>query len=165
MKINLNDLFNGSKSRIDIDYQADLNELDYGAYHPLKEPVTAKGALISKADVVTLELTISYTFCGVCDRCAEDFKSDRQIFVNRVVVEQLEDEADDDGYIIVSERVLDLDELINEEVVLDFPSKVLCKEDCKGLCSQCGANLNYGKCDCKKEVDPRLADLLQLLDE
>ena len=50
-----------------------------------------------------------------------------------------------------------------EDVVLNLPSKVLCKDDCKGLCPQCGKNLNDGPCDCKEPVDPRLAGLLELL--
>ena len=40
-----------------------------------------------------------------------------------------------------------------------------CSEECKGLCPTCGKNLNHEKCNCKKEVDPRMAALLQLLDE
>ena len=49
--------------------------------------------------------------------------------------------------------------------VLNMDSKLLCSEDCKGLCSRCGANLNLGPCDCKPEPDPRFAALQQLLDK
>ena len=64
---------------------------------------------------------------------------------------------------VLPDLVLDLDALAEEDVVLNLPSKVLCKEDCKGLCPQCGKNLNDGPCDCKEPVDPRLAGLLDLL--
>ena len=165
MKIDLNDLFSGSKSEVGIDCALDMSELTYGTYHPLNEPVKAKGALSAKADVVYLDLVIDYTFHGVCDRCADEVVKPSTVEIHRIAVEELQDESDDDDYVIAEGRVLDLDELIHEEVVLSLPSKILCKEDCKGLCPQCGANLNYEKCDCKKEVDPRLADLLQLLDE
>ncbi len=74
-------------------------------------------------------------------------------------------DADFDDYIVVESGVLDLDELVEEEVQLFLPSKMLCSDDCKGLCAKCGKNLNLGKCDCKKDVDPRMAALLQLLDE
>ena len=77
----------------------------------------------------------------------------------------MQNENDDDDYIVVKNRVLDLQELVNEEVSLNLPTKILCSDDCKGLCPQCGANLNVSKCDCKKDVDPRLSALLQLLDE
>ena len=68
-----------------------------------------------------------------------------------------------DDYIVLPDLVLDLDALAEEDVVLNLPSKVLCKDDCKGLCPQCGKNLNDGPCDCKEPVDPRLAGLLELL--
>ena len=53
---------------------------------------------------------------------------------------------------------------MREELLLFFPTKMLCKPDCKGLCCKCGKNLNDGPCDCQKDVDPRLESLLQLLD-
>ncbi|MEM7816404.1 MAG: DUF177 domain-containing protein [Candidatus Aenigmatarchaeota archaeon] len=46
---------------------------------------------------------------------------------------------------------LDMDEKIREEILLDFPMKVLCREDCKGLCPKCGLNLNFYECNCRKE--------------
>ena len=51
-----------------------------------------------------------------------------------------------------------------DRVLVNWPMKVLCKEDCKGVCQFCGANLNEGQCSCKKPVDPRLEALKQLLD-
>ena len=60
---------------------------------------------------------------------------------------------------------VDLDEVLETLFVLDMDSKFLCREDCKGLCAQCGANLNDGPCGCKKPIDPRLAVLEQLLDK
>ena len=62
------------------------------------------------------------------------------------------------------DSALDLSDLLREELLLFFPTKMLCKPDCKGLCCKCGKNLNDGPCDCQKDVDPRLESLLQLLD-
>ncbi|MBQ1311624.1 MAG: DUF177 domain-containing protein [Blautia sp.] len=53
---------------------------------------------------------------------------------------------------------LDVDRLVYLEALIGWPSKVLCKEDCKGICSRCGKNLNTGSCDCEPEPkDPRMA--------
>ena len=58
---------------------------------------------------------------------------------------------------------LDLSSLISEQVVLEIPMKPVCHEECRGLCDQCGADLNEGDCDCKPHsVDPRLATLERL---
>lgn len=165
MKIDLAELFNGSKVEIDIDTSFDMSDLVYSTYNPIRDLVVVKGRLFSKADVVYLDINISFAFYGFCDRCADELKKDFSLNVKKIVVEELQNENDDDNYIVVKNRTLDLKELVYEEVSLSLPTKVLCKEDCKGLCAQCGANLNVSKCDCKKDVDPRLSALLQLLDE
>jgi uncharacterized protein len=57
-------------------------------------------------------------------------------------------------------KTIDLDPIVREQVLLALPMDVVCKDDCKGLCPQCGQNLNEKKCGCEpKFVDPRLAAL------
>lgn len=165
MKIDLTDLFNGTVAEKNIDYRLDLSNLIYGTYNPVKNDVVVKGSLFSKADVVYIDINIVFDFFGICDRCAEDVEKHFDFSVKRIIVEELQNEDDDDDYIVVKNREIDLDELVNEEVSLSLPNKILCKEDCKGLCTKCGANLNIKKCDCKADIDPRMSALLQLLDE
>ena len=63
------------------------------------------------------------------------------------------------------DETLDLGELMYEQFVLALPMKPLCSDACKGLCPECGTNLNKGTCDCKPAwKDPRLAALQGLLD-
>ncbi len=53
---------------------------------------------------------------------------------------------------------LDADQMVGNELTLNLPMKVLCKEDCKGICNRCGANLNVETCDCDtRSLDPRMA--------
>jgi uncharacterized protein len=59
--------------------------------------------------------------------------------------------------------VIVLDDLVREEVLLAMPYKLLCKPDCRGLCAQCGRDLNTGTCGCAPPPDPRLAALRQYL--
>jgi uncharacterized protein len=56
-------------------------------------------------------------------------------------------------------ELIDLEPLFREQFVLAVPYAPLCKEDCKGLCPQCGTDLNTGTCACEKPIDPRLAGL------
>jgi uncharacterized protein len=60
--------------------------------------------------------------------------------------------------------ILDLTEALREQILLALPMQPLCKPDCRGLCVECGKNLNEGPCDCVEEtIDPRLAGLKELL--
>lgn len=56
-------------------------------------------------------------------------------------------------------ETIDLEPLLREQFVLAVPFAPLCREDCKGLCAQCGIDLNSGTCACEKPIDPRLAAL------
>ncbi|MBI5577676.1 MAG: DUF177 domain-containing protein [Deltaproteobacteria bacterium] len=60
-------------------------------------------------------------------------------------------EAEDAGLIGFWGDEIDLTEGIQEQVVLCLPLRPLCREDCKGLCAACGADLNLGECDCRRE--------------
>ncbi len=166
MKIDITNLLNGVEKSLSVDYTLNLDDLSYGTYYPVKDGAKVKGRVFGKANVVYLEADISFKFCGFCDRCAEQVNRDMSFSINKIIVSELANDDDDfENYIVVHDAVLDLDELIREEVQLFLPSKILCSEDCKGLCFRCGKNLNLGECGCKKEVDPRMAALLELLDE
>lgn len=165
MKIDLTNLFNGSNEVISIDYTLNLADLTYGTYNPIQNGALIKGSVYAKAEVAYLDISVQFQFDGVCDRCADDISKNMSFSLNKILVHKLENDVDYDDYIVVENNVLDLDEFVEEEIQLFLPSKMLCKDDCKGLCFKCGKNLNYEKCDCKKDVDPRMAALLQLLDE
>jgi uncharacterized protein len=65
-----------------------------------------------------------------------------------------------------SESLYDISPRVMEAVILEMPIRFLCDENCKGLCSGCGVNLNSGDCDCDGEKgDPRWAPLKKLLSE
>jgi uncharacterized protein len=60
--------------------------------------------------------------------------------------------------------ILDITEALREQILLELPMRPLCKPDCRGLCIECGKNLNEGPCDCEKNtIDPRLMGLKELL--
>jgi uncharacterized protein len=68
--------------------------------------------------------------------------------------------ADEFGMVYFRGEVIDLKEPIQEHIVMMLPQRPLCSESCKGLCAQCGADLNQGECDCRRTVlDDRFAIL------
>ena len=69
-------------------------------------------------------------------------------------------------FTIDEDGILDLAPLIRELSLLEIPMQVYCREGCKGICAQCGQNLNEGECECEvDDVDPRFAVLRTLLDD
>ena len=73
---------------------------------------------------------------------------------------------DTDDYIEIVDGMLDIETVSAEQLMMEFPVKELCSDDCRGLCSKCGKDLNTGECGCeKKEIDPRLAILQKLLEK
>lgn len=92
-----------------------------------------------------------------CDRCLEVVKSpiDFELSVDldfNDTEEAVEDQSFLDGHII------DIDEMLYPEIFINLPSKVLCRDDCMGICRVCGKNLNQGECGCDTFVaDPRMA--------
>lgn len=72
-------------------------------------------------------------------------------------------EEEDQALWIDEHHILDLAEVLRQDVLLELPMHVLCREDCRGLCSECGTNLNEASCDCKPDIDPRWSSLTDLL--
>lgn len=122
------------------------------------------GKLESRAGVVHLNITAEFTLSLLCDRCLDPVEERYSMPLSHVLVTSLNHE-DNDELILVEDYQLDLKELVLSDLLLNLPMKHLCREDCKGLCSKCGANLNQGDCGCdRKPMDPRFAALRDLLD-
>lgn len=96
-----------------------------------------------------------------CDRCL----SESSIFVEDDFDTNLLEELDEElGSIFIDDNTIDMDKLLYDVIYTSLPSRMLCSEDCAGLCSGCGANLNLETCKCKEDdIDPRLMKLKSLL--
>lgn len=144
--------------------QLDLSQIEYpSGCFPFKKPVEVKWVLSNKADALRFNADIAYTVSTTCDRCFEPVEP--QFSVKKEVSLVREKMGDDNDEIIeVPDERFDLDSFIIENIILDMPAKFLCHEECKGLCSSCGINLNRGTCNCTNDVSP-FAVLKQLLEE
>ena len=144
----------------------DLSDLLFGTCYPVSEPVLANGVVRNTAGVLVMTGTITTTIHGVCDRCAADFDRDENVPMNVVLVTELSNEENEDEWVFPLEgNSADLEDIVRTVFVLNMDSKLLCKDDCAGMCCRCGKNLNDGPCGCQKELDPRFAALRQLLDK
>lgn len=131
--------------------------------HPASVALTIHKVL----ETVTLDISVETALDLDCGRCLESFTLPVQSVFRHTLVPardekaQKTDLADEDisfGY--YQDDLIDLDALVYEQILLQVPMKPLCVEACRGLCAQCGANLNTASCECRPgAVDSRLEAL------
>lgn len=99
-----------------------------------------------------------------CRRCLADVSSPVSDELHLLFASSGDPEIDDSDVYLIEPRAreLDLRPAVREQWLLAAPAFLLCREDCKGLCSRCGADLNLGPCGCEAETDRRWADLKQI---
>lgn len=164
MILDLKRIFATEGSVLNIEHSLDMSDVDFMGNYPLKKPIKITGSVFNKASVVSLNLNIEYTFAADCDRCGVFTEHNHTVIVDKLLATAIE-RQESDTIITVPDMKLDVDEFVYSEVILDLPSKHLCNQNCKGICFKCGKSLNEGECGCStKEVDPRLAKLMELLD-
>ena len=142
----------------------DLSDLVFDVDNPFKRPVSVDGMLCNEAGIVKIHATAKCLIDSFCVRCMDELHTEMSVPVEHILVTSLNNEENDE-FILVSEMRFDLEPLVREDIILAYPTVLLCSDDCKGLCSGCGKNLNTEKCLCKKTVDPRFAALTELLED
>lgn len=164
MILDLKSIFISEGASLPVDFELDMQDMDFSGICPIKKPVRVNGSVFNRAGIVTVSLNCAVEFSAPCDRCGKDTVKNHSVQIERVLVSQLADRESDD-IIEIPDMQLDVWQLCIDEIVLFLPMKHLCREDCKGVCATCGKDLNEGKCGCESvSHDPRLAALAQLLD-
>ena len=166
MHLDLSSIMDRPGESLSYSVSVDLSDLVHGTSNPVCEPVLASGAVRNTAGVLVMKGLITTCIHGTCDRCATEFRRNVEIPIDVVLVTELANEENEDEWVFPLEaNKADLEDIIRTVFVLNMDSKLLCKDDCAGLCCRCGKNLNEGPCACQKELDPRFAALKQLLNK
>ncbi len=151
MILQLRRLFERPEDRLDIHSSVSLEELgDLGTSCEFAAPLSLDGSVKNLAGMVTLDYTLEAKVLHVCDRCLREFTKDYKITASHIIVR---DEASLTGEddVLCEDGDLDMSELAVSDLLIALPTKILCREDCKGLCPVCGKDLNDGDCGCNKE--------------
>ena len=164
MVIDVRPILHTPGRRLDFQFDLDLSGLEFDGRTPISRPVAVTGVIRNTAGLLELSLTAQTTLDAVCDRCGTEFPLEKEVTFCCMLAEELQNE-DSDEIVLLEDGKANAGELARTAFILGMDSKTLCSEDCKGLCPQCGADLNLGPCSCKKEQDPRLAALAKLLDK
>jgi uncharacterized protein len=168
MTLDIKPMLRGEVKRIAVDYTLKPEEM-YGV--TFEDELHAKGEVTDSAGYMRLTLTVSVPYTAECARCLDKVSGEfSEVFERTVVPKGAVDEdklldSVDEYAVLDEDGMLNVDDEILETLVLMFPKKILCSEDCEGLCPKCGKPKKDGDCGCVlKEIDPRLAVLKKLLD-
>ena len=164
IKINVAEIkkhLTGSKS---FQLEAEPAELDITvADLPLKGNVRIVGAMSNAGDVLLLEARLSAVVQRTCSRCLRAFTAETAASVIEKYYPVGSVGVESDAYVYNTDLV-DITEPLRESLLLAEPLRVLCKEDCLGICPVCGADRNVRPCGCDTgTIDPRLAALKQFI--
>lgn len=162
MLVNLSDVLTseGRQERKEIPLEMTCFKSSQGSFEVTeKEPVSLLFTNI-EAGKARIEGSVSLTFQVSCDRCLTEMPMTMTIdFEHYVVSPETEsgaEDADENGF--MDGYQMDVEALVYGEILVNWPSKILCRQDCRGICLKCGQNLNLADCGCDTFVpDPRMA--------
>ncbi|QMV40215.1 YceD family protein [Cohnella cholangitidis] len=149
---------------IELQGTLDLKDLfrsnsEYNPLAPMKYDLVAQAS----DDRILVSGQLSCDVRMQCSRCLDKFDETVNVPFEeqfRIVEDGEAELSEDDEAVPVTEERIDLSPYLAEELVVQLPYAPLCKEDCKGLCPECGMNLNEQSCGCNTEkIDPRMAAL------
>ena len=163
MLLDLREIIGVPGGIISFDFEPDMLEAAEGSVAEIKNPSRAAGNVKNTAGILTFTANVDAVCKCICARCLKQFEYPVHKLITANLTEGGEGE-NPDGYFLQGDKV-DAEEIIRTEFILNMEDTLLCREDCAGICQNCGTDLNIENCKCKKEVDPRLAILGQLLED
>lgn len=165
MRLDLRPIIHVPGASLPFHFSMDLSGTELYGEQPIKEPVLVSGVVRNTAGIFSLDGEASTTLDLYCDRCTKMFRKEKTVPMHFILAKELasEEEEEEEEIILLDGDELDIGELAFTAFLLNMDMKNLCSDDCKGLCSGCGANLNEEPCRCEPEIDPRWSALSQLL--
>ena len=170
MRIELENLEGGKSDFAHVYQPEELNPVDERVQ--LTEPAAVTGKVRLSGNEVFVNGHVETRAQVECDRClktvelpvsadfALEYITGAEYEANSGAAELTEAEM---SVSVFDGEVIDVDEVVKEQILLAVPTRMLCREDCKGICPECGTDLNAGKCKCvKDDIDPRWAALKNL---
>ncbi|MBQ4528667.1 MAG: DUF177 domain-containing protein [Clostridia bacterium] len=164
MVLDISKLINNDGASINISSEIVMDSLLFnGQDICFNSPLHLKGDIRSVNGLMYLQLSCSVSYKTRCSRCLDPVDEELDFNIKEVFSKtELENENDD--VIILNSNEIDLKEIAEQAFCCALPITCLCSEDCKGLCSSCGCNLNTETCSCETDdIDPRLAALKDFL--
>ena len=167
--VDVSKIYNGIVGEINLDFCLDIEDGETDDY-VFEEMPHVKARIFEKVrgrdeneSYVALAIEVTGVYTCLCGRCAKGLTKNLCVNAEYGVTRKLSDDSDE--YVEAPEGMLDVGELARTLFYLELPQRVLCKDDCRGLCPVCGTDLNLSTCSCKQvKKGNGLEGLKKLLD-
>lgn len=149
MKINLKDAFTLDRYEKNVDFQLEVDgDEELNTLATFNEVPRVSFSIRGKYGLVICDTTIDFTYTSYCCRCLEPVEGALHIEnQRRMITDPLKE--DEDTILIDPNYLFFPDQEAKNQIILEFPDRFLCSEDCKGLCPVCGCNRNLKECGCE----------------
>lgn len=165
MLIDLTEVIKNENGRLTVCEAFDIPGVSFmGEDFDFSGPFKAEGVILNNSKSLQLDMTVSGRARVHCARCNAPIDVDIVFPVKETLARETDQAPEDDEVILYQGTEIELDDVIISNFLMSVPVKYLCKSDCKGLCPECGINLNEHTCDCGKDtIDPRWEKLAEIM--
>lgn len=162
MKINIQNL---SEGIYEFSEELSIEEIVFSEPVKISNKLKLNAFVDNFDDSYRVKLNVKTDIIFKCDRCLEDYQYEFDETIDQIYqIGEGEFKDDDIEILPKNTREIDLSKLINEVFLINSPIQKNCRDSCRGLCPNCGKNLNRTSCDCKYDsIDPRLEKLKSLI--
>ena len=168
MKISLDRLIRRETDKLDLNFSQKIDTINYcDNSYKLTSPINVNGKVSNTNKGLYLDIDVDFTILDNCARCLDEVEVPIEYSIEGFLVKEGfdEDEFEEDDAFIYDGKELNLIDIIEQTLDFNIPARILCNDDCQGLCHECGANLNKQECSCSENandeeiIDPRFAKL------
>ena len=165
MLVDLSAIIKVTGAKIELNDNVGFNNAEFlGETYTFNEPLRITGEIYNNGQSLTLEARVTGKMTTECARCLKPIEVEVDFNIHELLSRAEDGAHGDEDIILFDGHEIELDEIVTDHFLMSISGRYLCKEDCKGLCSNCGQDLNEGDCGCDREyIDPRwqaLADIL-----
>lgn len=166
MIIDVSSILKELGGKIDISDEISIPDTDFlGEVYHFNNPVKVTGSIFNNGQALSFKAVCRGVMHTSCARCMKDIDVDIDFDIYEALARDDGTVSEESDLILFEGNTVDIDDIVMNNFLMNISGKYLCKDDCKGLCRICGADLNEGACGCDNEViDPRwqaLADIMK----
>lgn len=158
MILNLTEVTSGKLSKIPFSYRfiPEIEEkINFGIIAISEFDIS--GEVSKSGSTMEIDFTIKGEIEYECARCLDSISQPFEKQLHKTVIRSVPVDSEDEDWYVSEDHLINLDQIVIDEIVMDLPYQVVCSKECKGLCPNCGVNLNHETCSCSNEkIDPRL---------